>query len=223
MVVAVRRLADRDPDDARHPAVADVREPALLPACSRSTSFLFGLEWSPQTALRADQAGSSGAFGSIPLLWGTFFIGAIIAMIVAIPLGPDERDLSDPICAAARALVAEADPRDPRRRADRGLRLFRGVDRRPGRARFRPVDRHQLGEQRKRARRRARHGHHDHPVHQLDGRRFDRRRAAGDARRQLGDGRDQVGDDPQGVASGRASGRDGRRSCSRSAARSAKR
>ena len=50
-------------------------------------SFLFGLEWSPQTALRADQAGSSGAFGSIPLLWGTFFIGAIIAMVVAVPLG----------------------------------------------------------------------------------------------------------------------------------------
>ena len=50
-------------------------------------SFIFGTEWSPQTAIRADQAGSSGAFGSIPLLWGTFFIGAIIAMIVAIPLG----------------------------------------------------------------------------------------------------------------------------------------
>ncbi|MEO7655619.1 MAG: phosphate ABC transporter permease subunit PstC [Sphingomicrobium sp.] len=51
------------------------------------SSFLFGTEWSPQTAIRADQAGSSGAFGSIPLMWGTFFIGAIIAMIVAIPLG----------------------------------------------------------------------------------------------------------------------------------------
>ncbi|MFL6830714.1 MAG: phosphate ABC transporter permease subunit PstC [Sphingomicrobium sp.] len=50
-------------------------------------SFIFGLEWSPQTAIRADQAGSSGAFGSIPLLWGTFFIGAIIAMVVAVPLG----------------------------------------------------------------------------------------------------------------------------------------
>jgi phosphate transport system permease protein len=49
--------------------------------------FIFGIEWSPQTAIRADQAGSSGAFGSIPLLWGTFFIGAIIAMVVAIPLG----------------------------------------------------------------------------------------------------------------------------------------
>ncbi len=49
--------------------------------------FLFGLEWSPQTALRADQVGSSGAFGAVPLFWGTIFIGAIIAMIVAIPLG----------------------------------------------------------------------------------------------------------------------------------------
>jgi phosphate transport system permease protein len=51
------------------------------------TEFLFGLQWSPQTAIRADQAGSSGAFGWIPLIWGTIFIGAIIAMIVAIPLG----------------------------------------------------------------------------------------------------------------------------------------
>jgi phosphate transport system permease protein len=49
--------------------------------------FLFGLTWSPQMAIRADQAGSSGAFGAIPLFWGTIFIGAIIAMIVAIPLG----------------------------------------------------------------------------------------------------------------------------------------
>jgi phosphate transport system permease protein len=49
--------------------------------------FLFGTSWSPQTAIRADQAGSSGAFGAIPLFWGTIFIGAIIAMIVAIPLG----------------------------------------------------------------------------------------------------------------------------------------
>ncbi len=49
--------------------------------------FLTGTEWSPQTAIRADQVGSSGAFGAVPLFWGTIFIGAIIAMIVAIPLG----------------------------------------------------------------------------------------------------------------------------------------
>lgn len=49
--------------------------------------FLFGTRWSPQTAIRADQVGSSGAFGAVPLFWGTIFIGAIIAMVVAIPLG----------------------------------------------------------------------------------------------------------------------------------------
>ncbi len=49
--------------------------------------FLFGINWSPQTAIRADQAGSSGAFGAVPLFWGTIFIGVITAMIVAIPLG----------------------------------------------------------------------------------------------------------------------------------------
>ncbi|NJC05172.1 phosphate transport system permease protein [Sphingomonas kaistensis] len=52
-----------------------------------AADFLFGTSWSPQVAIRADQAGSSGAFGSVPLFWGTIFIGAIIAMIVAIPLG----------------------------------------------------------------------------------------------------------------------------------------
>ena len=48
--------------------------------------FLFGLEWSPQIAIRADQAGASGRFGVIPLLAGTMLISAI-AMIVAVPLG----------------------------------------------------------------------------------------------------------------------------------------
>ena len=48
--------------------------------------FLFGLQWSPQTALRADQAGSSGAFGVIPLLAGTLMI-TVIALVVAVPVG----------------------------------------------------------------------------------------------------------------------------------------
>ena len=48
--------------------------------------FLFGLEWSPQIALRADQAGSSGAFGAVPIFLGTFLISAI-AMTVAVPIG----------------------------------------------------------------------------------------------------------------------------------------
>lgn len=48
--------------------------------------FLLGTEWSPQTALREDQVGSSGAFGAIPLFAGTMLI-TLIAMIVAVPLG----------------------------------------------------------------------------------------------------------------------------------------
>ena len=50
------------------------------------TEFLFGLEWSPQTALRAEQVGSSGAFGAVPLFAGTLLI-TIIAMCVAAPIG----------------------------------------------------------------------------------------------------------------------------------------
>ena len=48
--------------------------------------FLFGLHWSPQMALRADQVGSSGAFGAVPLFAGTLLI-AVIAMAVAVPIG----------------------------------------------------------------------------------------------------------------------------------------
>lgn len=50
------------------------------------TDFLFGTIWSPQTALRADQAGSSGSFGAIPVFMGTLLI-TLIAMTVATPLG----------------------------------------------------------------------------------------------------------------------------------------
>jgi len=48
--------------------------------------FLFGLQWSPQTALRADQVGQSGAFGAVPIFAGTLLI-TIIAMVVAVPIG----------------------------------------------------------------------------------------------------------------------------------------
>ena len=50
------------------------------------TDFLFGLKWSPQMALRADQAGSSGSFGAVPVLAGTFMISGI-ALAVAVPTG----------------------------------------------------------------------------------------------------------------------------------------
>ena len=48
--------------------------------------FLFGLHWSPQTALRADQVGSSGSFGAVPIFAGTLLV-TVIAMLVAGPLG----------------------------------------------------------------------------------------------------------------------------------------
>ncbi len=50
------------------------------------TEFLFGLQWSPQTAIREDQVGSSGAFGAVPLFAGTMLI-TLIAMVVAVPVG----------------------------------------------------------------------------------------------------------------------------------------
>ena len=50
------------------------------------TDFLFGLEWSPQMAIRADQVGSSGAFGAVPVFLGTAVI-SFIAMVVAVPIG----------------------------------------------------------------------------------------------------------------------------------------
>lgn len=50
------------------------------------TEFVFGTTWSPQMAIRADQVGSSGAFGAVPLFVGTLLI-SFIAMVVAVPIG----------------------------------------------------------------------------------------------------------------------------------------
>jgi len=48
--------------------------------------FMFGLEWSPQTAIRADQVGSSSSFGAVPLFVGTMLI-SVVALVIAVPLG----------------------------------------------------------------------------------------------------------------------------------------
>jgi phosphate transport system permease protein len=50
------------------------------------TEFLFGLTWSPQTAIREDQVGSSGSFGAVPLFSGTLLITGI-SMFVSVPVG----------------------------------------------------------------------------------------------------------------------------------------
>ena len=46
--------------------------------------FLTGTHWSPQVIDPRDPGANLGA---LPLFWGTFFIGAVIAMAVAVPLG----------------------------------------------------------------------------------------------------------------------------------------
>ncbi len=51
-----------------------------------AVEFLFGLHWSPQTSLRADQVGASGSFGAVPIFTGTLLI-TIISMVVAVPIG----------------------------------------------------------------------------------------------------------------------------------------
>ena len=52
---------------------------ALVPV----QEFLFGTRWEPQIALRADQVAGQGAFGMLPVLYGTAMISAI-AMLVAL-------------------------------------------------------------------------------------------------------------------------------------------
>jgi len=46
--------------------------------------FLTGTHWSPPRDVSPDMG---ERFGAVPLFWGTIYIGAIIAMLVAIPLG----------------------------------------------------------------------------------------------------------------------------------------
>jgi len=48
--------------------------------------FLFGLNWEPQIAIRADQVAGVGAFGAVPVFWGTIMVSAV-AMTVALPIG----------------------------------------------------------------------------------------------------------------------------------------
>jgi len=48
--------------------------------------FLFGTMWGPDPMSSANNP-DPDRYGAVPLFWGTIFIGAIIAMIVAIPLG----------------------------------------------------------------------------------------------------------------------------------------
>lgn len=54
---------------------------ALVPP----SAFFFGTHWAPDPM--ASGPADAGEFGALPLFWGSFFIGAGIAMAVAVPLG----------------------------------------------------------------------------------------------------------------------------------------
>ena len=77
--------------------------------------FLFGTTWSPQTAIRADQVGSSGSFGIVPLLTGTALI-TFIAMFVAVPVG-----------LMSAIYMAEYSSERVRRFAKPGLEILAGI------------------------------------------------------------------------------------------------
>lgn len=46
--------------------------------------FLFGTHWNPQGI---DPGDPVARLGALPLLWGSFFIGGVIAMAIAVPIG----------------------------------------------------------------------------------------------------------------------------------------
>ncbi len=50
------------------------------------SEFLFGTDWNPQAAMRADQGDIQTAYGFVPLLVGTLLI-TFIAMLIAGPIG----------------------------------------------------------------------------------------------------------------------------------------
>ena len=150
--------------------------------------FLFGLNWSPQIAIREDQVGSSGAFGVVPLLVGTGLIAAV-AMTVAGPLG----------LLSAIYLAEYASPR-ARSVAKPILEILAGIPTvvygffavlvvAPVRAGYVGVGRLR-GLVGKRARRRRGDGRDDRPHRLLARRRCDFRRAAVPARGRLRAGRD---------------------------------
>ena len=156
-------------------AVAAVRIAALLPC---RADHRLPVRHALEPAGRSTPADPGASLGAVPLFWGTFFIGAVIAMIVAIPFG----------LMSAIYLTQYAAPRT-RRWMKPILEMLAGVPTvvygyfaaltvAPAVRDLAVSARHcqrQLG---KRARRRARDGRDDHPVRLVDGGRFARRGAA---------------------------------------------
>ena len=143
------------------------------------TDFLFGTKW---TALF-----KSPEYGVLPLVAGTLMV-TLIAMIVAMPLGSDERHLPERIRAAARAGHPEARARVDRGHPDHRPWLLR-PELHPARYPGAYLPEHPALQ---RAAGGARRRHHDDPACRVPQRRRDARRTAGAARRRLCAGRDQA-------------------------------
>ena len=86
--------------------------------------FLFGTDWNPQSALRADQGEIQTAYGFIPLLVGTLLI-TFIAMCVAGPIGLMSAIYLSEYASPPRAGVLQAGAGDPGRHPHGGARLLR--------------------------------------------------------------------------------------------------
>ena len=155
--------------------------------------FFFGLRWEPQIAIRADQVAGAGAFGAVPVFLGTLVI-SVIAMPIAVPTG----------IFTAIYLIEYASDR-VRAVVKPMLEILAGVPTvvygffavltvapairqagQPDRSRHLA----ELG-----ARRRPRHGHHDHPLRLLAVGRRAEGGAAQPARRLARHGRDPRRDD----------------------------
>ena len=102
--------------------------------------FLFGTHWGPDPMSSADEPRSVALRRAAAVL-GNDLHRRDHRHAGRDPARPDERDLPDPVCPPAGAQGAQARARDPRRRADRGLRLLRRAERGAGRARSRAVGR----------------------------------------------------------------------------------
>ena len=83
----------------------------------------------PAVTLRADQVGSTGAFGAVPSSSARLLI-TLIAMLVAGPIGMFSAIYLS-VCQPDLPRLGQADPRGPGRHPDRGLRLLRRPDRGP--------------------------------------------------------------------------------------------
>ena len=90
------------------------------------TEFLFGLNWSPQMAIRADQVGSSGSFGAVPLFTGTLLITEHRDVCCGSG-GADDRHLSRGVLIVASSLDREATTGGARWHSNRGVRFLRGA------------------------------------------------------------------------------------------------